>query len=325
MIMEKIKIAIYPHFFERQNLITALDPNKFEKFLIPSANSILRSSLDAHLRAFKAKIWNGEKIDIFFVQLEDLHELLFLEDWHVVKIGFEMTYLWNQSYTDLESLYKTLDQFDVICGWMEHFLNAALSLNKELWTFGDIFNSNFPIIPFSEARQKLDFHGINLFSSEYYSTSIPFVERIFRQSPNLKYWLTINEKREYILHQISRWIRHVKGHQFYNNKNDYLDFLVNNCSAMFQFYVQPSFGRAIIDAVQIGIPSIASPFWYQQLFFPDLIVHNLQQAENLISRDYKYFKTHVERAQSVFRSRLLGTCNNEYNDYIMKLFETYRK
>lgn len=304
-----IKLAAYPHYFEIPNYLNALDKNTFEIYRLQEED--LSTDLE---------------FDIIFAQIGETEcerEFLMRQKSALI-CGFELGAYWNPNDVHFDNqLLNQLIPYDIVCCWMEYFNLLFAFLCKQKWEFPPIFDGNVisHFVP-SRKRSRI-FHGINRYCPGYYSTTFPFLGNNLEAFNLEKFCFSLGSReKEYEKKNIK--YEFLQPHMNLPMK-EYLD-LLSTCRLMFQYYFMPSFGQSIVDAVRVGIPCIGSPFWYQQVLFPGLLIYNTNQAQEILSWDYELFEPYVSRAQKIFKWYNIANpdCIQQYNKYVIQLVKEKR-
>lgn len=318
--MKKLKLGIYPYFFQQPNFIFALEESKFEKFLLIEEGRDDFNGWEGQFNAQPLTLEAKVDLDIIFAQIGEEQELvLLLENYpSAIKIGFQVNYL-QLTFLPLRDVFQ---KFDIILSWLEQYQIIAEFLGKRLWNFPPIFKEIPRIENFDLNRKNLGgIHGVHYYDPPYFSeltflllSTFTFGE--FHFTPG-------NLARKRAFDELGLDTNCFKPHKVLDS-NEYLKLIRRKCRLMFQYSLAPSYGSGILDAVAIGIPCIASPaLWYQQILYPGLVANNLMQAKELLNQDYLFFQPHVEKAQDIYRSYNIQNqkCIREYNKYILNLMK----
>lgn len=304
----KIRVGVYPHYFEIPPYIVALDQSIFD-FVGIEVDDIQSPP----------KV-NGKDFDMIFTYILQPSQMPDFGNNPVI-FAFEMNEFWEPVNYRIQDLISTLEQCDVVFGWMDHIRAAAQAMGKVPWDFPPLFHSDLRLGDFDLRRRELGLHAIRMFDWPDFQTTFLFVA-----ANNFEYHFTVGPMRSQAYKEMQLKFDCLYPHDLLPYA-DLLKLLSTKCRALFQHTLRPSHGRMLLEAIQVGIPSIGSPTWYQQTLFPDLITNTLNEAFVLLSSDYETFESHVERAQRSYFEWNLGNRNavESYNEYVLKCLEDVNK
>lgn len=217
-----------------------------------------------------------------------------------LKFGFQRYNWWNYThYADSSDIQKIMAKIDCVWGWTDNLLLAANNQKKPIW--------DFPLLP-SQLNEIITFNPAN-FDNKKYIVSVngynPYNSFKLGHSIELMETLVTEENHQYCV-RISK--QHPEEKEIFANYDNiigridtqeviWIEFLQKNSYMLFQLSPVPSMGRTIFQASHLGLPCVASGYYYQKILYPDLIVNSTEEAQKILSWDYTEFEPYVEKAQ----------------------------
>lgn len=239
-----------------------------------------------------------------------------------LKIGFQRGQWWHhENYNHSGLMRKTIEPLDVVGGWTSNLLWAAESMNKKIWDFPYLMEGTI-LSSFEKERQNNPYiAAVNVFqprnSMMMFGDSIEFMSL----NPNYKYFMPYVRNTPPELRFLSDvpniTAKDRLGTEIWHS------FLIHECAYMLQHSFTVTTGKSCIDATRCGVPSIASGYYYQKILFPELIIRDMKEAEELLNVRYEDLEAHVIKAQKCFNYFNLANpvAVEELKKYVQELYD----